>query len=181
MSKLPTAEQINVINANIDRGNLVAAIKTLRDITGLDLPTAKYIVELQSNRTRIDVDRAYVLAAYDGLWETFKSMHIYNEDLRRLGEDLKATAKALTDAEKDRDEYKSRLNAMRMTAGLPPLADSTKYADLLDEKLPQEAQQDGFYERDPEIATMSSMVDQLLDLNPEARCRVLDYLQRRFE
>jgi hypothetical protein len=201
--KLPTTEQTRDISAQIDNGNFVAAIKVFRDITGSGLSNAKHIIELQTQRPRLGMPRADILAAYDELWNYFMSLQLYgdmaqrcdktirelNDRQSRLELDLKATAKAYTEAEKDRDEYKSRLNAMRMTAGLSPLSDTL--GDLIDEKLPrgraaadqltQEAQQDGFYERDPEIAAMSSMVDQLLDLNPEARCRVLDYLQRRFE
>ena len=170
MSKLPTADQINDINKHIDSGFHINAIKMLRDITGMSLTRAKHIIELQTNEPRLTMDRAGVLNAYDGLWEYFKSLHVYDSQI----DDLHKTVQRMTDQmqhiENERDEYKSRLNAMRTTAGLEPL--STQSAPNPDS---------GFLTVDPEISVMSSMVDMLNDLDPEALGRVLDYLQRRFE
>lgn len=184
MSKLPTTEQINHINKCIDSGLYINAITMLRDITGMGLPRAKHIIELQTNVPRSTMDRAGVLNAYDALWEYFKSLHVYDsqiDDLHKAAQRREATIKELTDwtkhletlynaARNERDEYKSRLNAMRTTAGLEPL--STQNAPNPDS---------GFLTVDPEIRVMSSMVDMLYGLCPEDRCRVLDYLQRRFE
>lgn len=217
MSKLPTTEQINHINKCIDSGLHINAIKMLRDITGMGLPRAKHIIELQTNvpielqtnGPRSTMDRAGVLNAYDGLWEYFKSLHVYDsqiDDLHKAAQRREATIKELTDwtkhletlynaARNERDEYKSRLNAMRTTAGLEPLStqqDGPTLGDLLRQQqavdqLTSEAQRDGFYNnpiqciQDPEICAMDSIVGTLTSLDPEARCRVLDYLQRRFE
>ncbi len=205
MSKLPTADQINDINKHIDSGFHINAIKMLRDITGMSLTRAKHIIELQTNEPRLTMDRAGVLNAYDGLWEYFKSLHVYDSQI----DDLHKTVQRMTDQmqhiENERDEYKSRLNAMRTTAGLEPLStqqDGPTLGDLLRQQqqavdqLTSEAQRDGFYREtglrefgsvqpmplmDPELSVMCSAVDMLNDLNPEARSRVLDYLQRRFE
>lgn len=177
MSKLPTADQINYINCRIDNvnrridnGNLVDAIKMLRDITGMSLPKAKHIIELQINGPRLTMDRAGVLESFDGLWEYFKSLHVYDSQIDDLHTEIQRMTDQMRHIENERDEYKSRLNAMRTTAGLEPL--STQSAPNPDS---------GFLAVDPEIRVMSSMVDMLNDLNPEARSRVLDYLQRRFE
>ena len=92
------------------------------------------------------------------------------EHINSLYEELQRLHQYIQDLCNERDEYKSRLNAMRTTAGLEPL--STQSAPNPDS---------GFLAVDPEISVMSSAVDMLNDLNPEARSRVLDYLQRRFE
>lgn len=170
MSKLPTTEQINYINSRIDNGNFIGAIKMLRDITGMSLTRAKHIIELQTNEPRLTMDRAGVLNAYDGLWEYFKSLHVYDSQIDDLHKAVQRMTDQMQHIENERDEYKSRLNAMRTTAGLEPL--STQNAPNPDS---------GFLTVDPEIRVMSSMVDMLYGLCPEDRCRVLDYLQRRFE
>ena len=170
MSKLPTADQINHINKCIDNGNFVDAIKMLRDIASIGLPRAKHIIELQNNGPRSTMDRAGVLGAYDTLWEYFKSLHVYDSQIDDLHKAVQRMTDQMQHIENERDEYKSRLNAMRTTAGLEPL--STQSAPNPDS---------GFLAVDPEISVMSSAVDMLNDLNPEARSRVLDYLQRRFE
>jgi len=170
MSKLPTTEQINHINKCIDNGNSLGAIKGFQNITGMGLPRAKHIIELQTNVPRSTMDRAGVLNAYDALWEYFKSLHVYDSQIDDLHKAVQRMTDQMQHIENERDEYKSRLNAMRTTAGLEPL--STQNAPNPDS---------GFLTVDPEIRVMSSMVDMLYGLCPEDRCRVLDYLQRRFE
>lgn len=204
MSKLPSTEQINEINKCIASGLHVNALKLLKDITGMSLPTATHIIELQNNGPRATMNRADILEAYDGLWEYFKSLHVYDSQIDDLHKTIQRMTDQMQHIENERDEYKSRLNAMRTTAGLEPL--STQNAatgcwtpapsqELVDQ-LTSEAQRDGLYREtglrefgsvqpiptpDPEIRAMSVMVEQLYALCPEDRCRVLDYLQRRFE
>lgn len=167
---LPTTEQIRGISKNIDSGLYINAITMLRDITGMGLTRAKHIIELQTNVPRSTMDRAGVLSAYDGLWEYFKSLHVYDSQIDDLHTEIQRMTDQMRHIENERDEYKSRLNAMRTTAGLEPL--STQSAPNPDS---------GFLAVDPEIRVMSSMVDMLYGLCPEDRSRVLDYLQRRFE
>lgn len=175
MSKLPTADKITDIDFCIKEGRFVNAIKMFRDITDMDLPRAKRVVELQTSGPRATMDRSGVLNAYDGLWEYFKSLHVYDSQI----DDLHKTVQRMTDqiqfVENERDEYKSRLNAMRTTAGLEPVAPQTADNNApYDNNLIQSI-------KDPEICALDSMVETLLELDTEARCRVLDYLQRRFE
>lgn len=192
MANLPTAEQIKDIDFCIDEGRCGDAIKTLRNITGLSLPKAKHIIELRTNGPRLTMDSSGVLNAYDGLWEYFKflpdiqKMHEARDELRlqsiaerdnnirNLEEDRSRLLQQLQDVTNERDEYKSRLNAMRITAGLEPLATQTIDNVAYDSDSIQSI-------KDPEIRAMDTIIGALCELDPEARSRVLDYLQRRFE
>lgn len=184
MSKLPKFEEVRDIRKHIDNGSTDAAGRILQTVIGASLADSKRIVELQTEAARINSGYAQVLNAFDTLWSYFNSLHFYDSELDTLRQQVQILTDQLQHVTNERDEYKSRLNAMRTTAGLEPLSAQNAAVD----QLTNEAQRDGFYDnnliqsiKDPEICALDSMVETLNDLNPEARCRVLDYLQRRFE